>query len=57
MENKECVCGDGGGKGCGMISPVRVYCCTRPKGHDGDHVACSHNYHYIEQWPNIKDRP
>ena len=43
---------------CGHCRPVGGYTCTRPHGHEGDHVACvyrdgmgPHRDHNISRWP------
>lgn len=28
--------------------------CTRPTGHDGDHVACGFIFHEVAKWPQRK---
>jgi hypothetical protein len=29
--------------------------CQRPKGHGGDHVACTPGRHNLHRWPNVAD--
>ena len=30
------------------------FCCTRERGHDGDHVACGGSSHNMERWHNAE---
>lgn len=31
--------------------PSRVWGCTRPYGHEGEHVACGKDLHELARWP------
>ena len=30
--------------------------CSRPKGHKGDHVACTHSKHPFQKWPRLRSQ-
>jgi hypothetical protein len=36
-------------------TPHDGYRCTLPKGHSGDHVACSLRSHGLKRWPQIEE--
>ncbi len=40
----------GDGKMCGKHG--QGWCCTKPAGHTGDHVACGKHAHDIISWPH-----
>jgi hypothetical protein len=51
-----CVCSETVDNLCCEFTPNKVriggYRCTRPKGHDGDHVACGgEGFHRLATWP------
>ena len=48
-----CVCGTGC---CEARYPNREHGweCTRPLGHEGDHVACSITKHRLATWPQVQ---
>lgn len=38
------------GSHCGTPDPRGIYVCTRKKGHDGPHIACSGSNHNLKSW-------
>lgn len=46
----------GDGNMCGATSPATParkagFKCTRPAGHEGDHIACAFTSHELHFWP------
>ncbi len=51
----ECVCvKSGDGPNCGELHGG--YVCMRPKGHEGEHVACSVRHHGLKVWGDAETR-
>jgi hypothetical protein len=49
-------CKKDGKAGCFKSDDVFKLVCTRPKGHEGPHVACAINDHYILEWENTNGK-
>jgi hypothetical protein len=56
-----CVCSNGvatcSARGPKLLDELGLLCgllCTRPLGHDGDHVACGSTEHRLATWPQMQ---